>query len=525
MAHVLHHIATASAPQPLIGRQLFDVITAGMYDNPLMIYREYVQNAVDSIDLAVDRGAMTIEQGCVQITIERHRRSIIIEDNGLGLTNLEAHQTLVSLGCSPKGDTRQRGFRGIGRLGGLAYCRKLIFETRSGGHEHVAVVTWDHKRLEQLSNEKRRVGLEETLERVAQCDIRPARENEPLHFFRVTLLDVTDFHNDALVSPNKVRDYLAQVAPVPFNAEGFSFSGEIETWLNAISGYRCYNIHLNDQRVERPYSDIIEFSVQRCDRIHRVERFEFKTSDGKLLALGWYAQSGFLAALPEKSNVRGLRVRLGNIEVGDKHMLTQYFTESRFAGWHLGEIHVVDHRLKPNARRDGFEHNTELERFIEQATFLCRYLSGLCRKSSIRRAKREKVARSLTKLEAICKEGVTFIDKAHYRRSMDKTESDLRAIERDLCSLEEEGVLEQRLEAVRNSLTNDFTPTFLEDLYDGRSVGDDISGLKKAETLAQVAHLILEEFDRCNSATDLLNVLLSKYVVNQKKGAIKIVSV
>lgn len=32
--------------QPIIGRQLFDMTTSGMYDNPLMIFREYVQNSV-----------------------------------------------------------------------------------------------------------------------------------------------------------------------------------------------------------------------------------------------------------------------------------------------------------------------------------------------------------------------------------------------------------------------------------------------------------------------------------------------
>ena len=83
----------------------------------------------------------------------------------------------------------------------------------------------------------------------------------------------------------------------------------------------------------------------------------------------------------------------------------------------------------------------------------------------------------------------------------------------------------QRLDALKSNLNDDFAPTFLGDLYDGRSIGDDVSGQKKAEMLAQVAHIIIEEFDRCNSASDLLNVLLSKYVVNQKKGAIKIASV
>lgn len=33
------------------GMYLLETLTAGMYNEPLSIYREYIQNAVDSIDL------------------------------------------------------------------------------------------------------------------------------------------------------------------------------------------------------------------------------------------------------------------------------------------------------------------------------------------------------------------------------------------------------------------------------------------------------------------------------------------
>ena len=37
------------AQSPVLGGELLRLITAGMYDNPLVLYREYVQNAADCL--------------------------------------------------------------------------------------------------------------------------------------------------------------------------------------------------------------------------------------------------------------------------------------------------------------------------------------------------------------------------------------------------------------------------------------------------------------------------------------------
>ena len=137
--------------KPIIGRQLFDIVTSGMYDNPLMIYREYIQNSVDSIDLAIASGLINKESAQISITLKGHDRSIVIEDNGQGLDNDIAHGILTNLGCSPKEGTNQRGFRGIGRLGGLAYCDELVFETRSVGDDLISVVRWNRKEFDAIA--------------------------------------------------------------------------------------------------------------------------------------------------------------------------------------------------------------------------------------------------------------------------------------------------------------------------------------------------------------------------------------
>ena len=37
------------ADSPVLGGELLRLVTAGMYDDPLILYREYVQNAADAI--------------------------------------------------------------------------------------------------------------------------------------------------------------------------------------------------------------------------------------------------------------------------------------------------------------------------------------------------------------------------------------------------------------------------------------------------------------------------------------------
>jgi hypothetical protein len=337
--------------------------------------------------------------------------------------------------------------------------------------------------------------------------------------------EVIDFHSDELMSQKKVNAYLAQVAPVPYDHEVFSFAGEIEEMLKQVEDYRRYAVTLNDTLILRPYIDSFSLSPMKSDAIEKVIPFEFKGLDGELLAIGWYAQMGFSASVPDSTNMRGLRVRIGNIEVGDQHFLTRYYIESRFAAWHIGEIHIVARHLKPNARRDGFEHTEDLERFLEQSQQLCRVLSGICRKASSRRCMRERASRALTKLEGFCDDQVAFIDKNHFRQTIDKAWQIYRTAERAINLLGAEKVFAERLDFVKYQLDEKGeSPTYLRELYDGRSVKNDEIGEKAAKTLAHVSNVIMKEFDRCASPNELLNAILDQYLLNDKKGAVTVAS-
>ena len=123
-----------------------------MYLDPLTIYREYIQNSADSIEKAVSKGLLksTEDEGEIKININYIDRSIIIEDNGTGLSSNEFSKILLSFGNSPKRGTDARGFRGIGRLAGLAYCQELIFTSKSAGEKKINTLKWDCRQLKKL---------------------------------------------------------------------------------------------------------------------------------------------------------------------------------------------------------------------------------------------------------------------------------------------------------------------------------------------------------------------------------------
>src|ERR1700680_4917801 len=69
-----------------IGKDVIELITSGMYVVPTTIYREYVQNAADAIDLARTQGLIgPKERGQVSISIDHEQRSVCIRDNGAGI--------------------------------------------------------------------------------------------------------------------------------------------------------------------------------------------------------------------------------------------------------------------------------------------------------------------------------------------------------------------------------------------------------------------------------------------------------
>ena len=134
----------------VVGKYILESLTMGMYRNPFIIYREYIQNSADAIDEAVRKGIINYEDTYINIIVNKTESIIIIEDNGIGVSLKDAPNVLLNIGKSDKNPNVNKGFRGIGRLGGLSYCDSVIFETSYYGEGMSSIISFDAVKLNRL---------------------------------------------------------------------------------------------------------------------------------------------------------------------------------------------------------------------------------------------------------------------------------------------------------------------------------------------------------------------------------------
>lgn len=356
----------------VVGKYTLESLTNGMYASPLDMYREYIQNAVDSFDMALNTKRVSIDKMRIDIDIDLKKKTISIKDNGCGIPEKDAVAMLLDIGNSQKSRSDFRGFRGIGRLAGLGYCNNLIFKTSYEDEAVGTIVEFDAKLLNKLlfPGNLDSISINDVIERIVH--IKKIEESPLKSYFEVILEGVT--LEERLIEENVVRNYLIQHAPLSFDPR-FKWQRTILEKVR-LAGYRIpqYHLFLNGEEVFKPYldtfiSDRVKKAEEQIQDI-KVETFE---RNGKLCAVLWYAQSNFYGTIIDNI-VKGIRIRQGNILLGDKSSFNQFFKEERFNGWMMGELHVVDKELIANSRRDGFEKNTA---FYELAELLKEWAFGM----------------------------------------------------------------------------------------------------------------------------------------------------
>lgn len=344
------------------GINIVEIITNGLYPNSLDALREYVQNSTDAIDEAVNAGILSDGDGEITIDIDADNRKITIEDNGIGISSSPKGflRMMSNIGNSDKNLKTDRGFRGIGRLGGLAYCKKLVFSTKVGGEKKISTLTFNAEKLRQeFWNGKKRSAGAVLIENM-KFDTIDATPETPEHFFRVELIDIVDTNTD-LLDVAKVRDYLSFVAPVTYNPQ--FYYQELIYKHAATLNFKIteYNIRVNGEQVTKNYKANVRTKSGE-DEIFGIEFRDLRDADDKLIAWLWFGLSTFKGILSEKHDsesykMRGLRLRLGNIQIGDAETLQSLFNEARGTKYFIGEIHAIDKNLRPNSKRDDFEED------------------------------------------------------------------------------------------------------------------------------------------------------------------------
>lgn len=401
-------IKWARAEEPLlVGKDILELLSTSMYIDPMSMYREYIQNSADAVDVA--RSAEVLhEPGRVEIRIDQAERAILIRDNGTGLGEEDFVRQLTALGGSKKRGTGARGFRGVGRLAGLAFCQELIFRSRQEGENRVHELRWDSREVRSLLRSADYFSdLREIVSKTIQTRDVPG-QNWPARFFEVELRGVVRHRDDRLLNEDLVTKYLAQVAPVPFSPE-FHFGAQIRSFLDT-QGVRVGTIELEvlgRGSVYRAHRNCVAMGKSGETHFQELTTICTPGRDGGVAAATWILHHDYRGALPSSSLVEGWRLRCGDIQIGDSSLLQTLFPEPRFNGWCVAETHVVDPHILPNGRRDHFEQNTYYFDLVNHLAPHAREIARRCRTSSLAR----NLVRSIEERLTECQQNVRVIEK------------------------------------------------------------------------------------------------------------------
>lgn len=401
---------------PIIGKDVIESLTIGMYEDSKFIYREYIQNAADQIDKAVREGLLKKEEGEIYITINPDKKTICIEDNATGISQNQVVPILQNIAQSTKQRGVDKGFRGIGRLGGLGYCDKLIFETSFKGEAVKSTMTWDATLLKKIINNRH--DKEEAAKVIATVTHNTtSKEDVGKHYFKVTLTGVT---NDMLLDVKEIRNYLSMVAPVPFSNK-FIYRNEIYNELTkgklTIDEYKLF---INTEQLEKGYTTYIyrgeENKKEKAGEVIGVEFFRDYDKNGNLLFLGWYSLTTSLNEQMRSINrARGFRLRKSNIQVGNEYTLEKLHREQRGNFYFFGEVYAFHPDLLPNSRRDYFVENDAYFEFEKKLKIHFYKLKDLYYAAS-------NASSATKKIEEFESAQKDFVEKSENKGFIDKTE-------------------------------------------------------------------------------------------------------
>ncbi len=367
------------AHSSVIGKDILQMLMFSLYPEPETIYREYLQNASDSIQEAIRAGVLGADEGHVTIDINESKQQVIIRDNGIGISSGTAESVLKDIAVSPKKNKAYAaGFYGIGRLVGAGYCDTLAFRTSCKGESEISELVIDVQKIRDcLDNDSNTMTATEILDSAANFTVKNGEEAEK-HYFEVVLTDVLPEYSEKLLDTDKIKDYLIQVAPIDYKAEFKStlIEASLENAESDIKG-EVANYVQNLNTVKVSLNNIVDirkkysYKVEGLDDdIDALRYFVLNDSKFGTLAWGWYAITAFSVQIPDtipNTNpkqlvlTRGMRLRIKNIQIGDANFFdgTSYFKQARSNKYFNGEIHVVNENIKPTTDRSDLAPSEE----------------------------------------------------------------------------------------------------------------------------------------------------------------------
>ena len=350
--------------EPTISLRLLETLTTALYEDPIALFREYVQNSLDAyIEATREDKSKEFDGFSVEIKIDKKNSNIEIRDNGYGIQEKDFLTKMERIGESDKKED-QIGFRGIGRLSAMPLCKELIFENKPQGINKRLIFQWDGELFTTLLNKGQDINA--SLGDLTFNSIEDYDGTIDDHYFRVEIRGYKDQIDDLLKSKD-FMDRLSTLLPLRYLPE-FKKQKEIkkryqEFMRQSLNKYTC-SVRLDNKELYKPYNDkhilksgIVFWELKYPGKVEKVP-------DEKIGIL-WFTFNHLIKALP-KDVPYGILVRSKNMLMGDRYSLasdanrskTDYITTFRELAQTLngvcGEM-LIDYQLNDNARRDWFK--------------------------------------------------------------------------------------------------------------------------------------------------------------------------
>lgn len=366
-----------------IGRSVLETITIALYENPIILFREYVQNSLDARNRAKNEGKAPIKNLHVTIDVDERERTIVIRDNGYGIESYSAFEKrMKSIGSSHKQSDRTKyiGFRGIGRISGLPFCSKLTFRNKQANSSEIHECVWlgDQYRKE-LSDPTADGDLETIIDHIVKCYTKTADSSDNgKQYFEVVLEKYTDDIQDMLAD-KYFKEKLTRMLPLEYGSK-FSGAKTIEKRYKSFmkEDLRTFMIPVKykGKKLLKRYDDsfILDSGIVFWEIRGK------KKKDGSLgdkMGLLWFTFEGHLRS-NQNDEYYGVLTRSKNVLMGGNDTFAQvadgnnlYVTTFREMAQMLrgvyGELLINAQHLSDNSRRDWFlpdEHSRALNNVI-----------------------------------------------------------------------------------------------------------------------------------------------------------------
>jgi len=353
-----------------IGTSLLETITVALYEDPIILFREYVQNSLDAYNLAIEKQEKIDDFG-VSININRDKRKIIIRDNGYGIESKMFDEKMLSIASSEKANERTKyiGFRGIGRISGLPFCEKLIFKNKMKNSTKINICTWNGDKYIQLLREQSKDDLQDTIRKIVEItNIKDEDIAQDEHFFEVIIDKYNDELGDLISKDTYFKMRLSKMLPLKYSpkfTKSELITNEYKKFMKEDLKRFMITVKYNGEELLKNYTnDYIKESGIAFWRIRG--KMTKSGGPGTKIGLLWFTFDRRLTSTKDRDYF-GILVRSKNMLMGGNETIAQVtdrycditsYSEiiGSLRAIH-GELLINSPDLKDNARRDWFRYD------------------------------------------------------------------------------------------------------------------------------------------------------------------------